>query len=701
MRKIKWWKRLAAAMMTAALLLPETTIYTQARTGQHVQTAVEQADNRAREADLTISSARELKEFAQKVNRGNTYQGKLIKLACDIQFDGVTVNNFEPIGNWDEPFNGIFDGCGYTVSGVDVTKTEYQNEQSCLFGYIGEAGIVRNVTIKDSQVQADYSSNAGGIAGCNQGTIDNCHNRNANIQGNIGRIGGIAGENYGVIVNCSSTGSLESVDNGARVGGIAGENYREIYNCCNLGSCKGNSRYEEDMDEEDMGRVGGIVGTNDSEAVVQNCYNVGSLAADAETGATYMGGIAGKAEGIVANSYSAEESAEMNFGSMNGIEKGCKAWPENEMQTDAFLDQLNANRGDNEQWLEWEIRTGEGINYPLPVKRVNLGDCEISPASTEQVYDGTAKEPPINITYDGKTLTNGKDYRLVYRNNINVGTASVEVEGLGRYMDSVACTFEIVCADLAQCTVTLSENSFEYDGEAKQPKVTVAGKNNLTEGRDYTISWQTNVKPGKGKAILTGKGNYTGTVTREFTIQKASQILSYTKSYKKTWGDKAFSLNVKSTKGDGKLSFTSSDHAVAVVNGEGKVTLKGTGKTVVTVTAAATEGYLSKSVKITVTVAPKKQDIHVKKLAKQKIKVSWKKDTKATGYQIQYGTDSKFKKGVKEKWMKKNKTNTVTIGKLKKGKKYYVRVRAYKNIKGSSSVVYGSWSVKKGSGKIS
>lgn len=701
MRKIKWWKRLAAAMMTAALLLPETTIYTQARTGQHVQTAVEQADNRAREADLTISSARELKEFAQKVNRGNTYQGKLIKLACDIQFDGVTVNNFEPIGNWDEPFNGIFDGCGYTVSGVDVTKTEYQNEQSCLFGYIGEAGIVRNVTIKDSQVQADYSSNAGGIAGCNQGTIDNCHNRNANIQGNIGRIGGIAGENYGVIVNCSSTGSLESVDNGARVGGIAGENYREIYNCCNLGSCKGNSRYEEDMDEEDMGRVGGIVGTNDSEAVVQNCYNVGSLAADAETGATYMGGIAGKAEGIVANSYSAEESAEMNFGSMNGIEKGCKAWPENEMQTDAFLDQLNANRGDNEQWLEWEIRTGEGINYPLPVKRVNLGDCEISPASTEQVYDGTAKEPPINITYDGKTLTNGKDYRLVYRNNINVGTASVEVEGLGRYMDSVACTFEIVCADLAQCTVTLSENSFEYDGKAKQPKVTVAGKNKLTEGRDYTISWQNNVKPGKGKAVLTGKGNYTGTVTREFTIQKASQQLGYKKSYKKTWGDQAFSLNVKSTKGDGKLSFTSSDHAVAVVNGEGKVTLKGTGKTVVTVTAAATEGYLSKSVKITVTVAPKKQDIHVKKLAKQKIKVSWKKDTKATGYQIQYSTDSKFKKGVKEKWMKKNKTNTVTIGKLKKGKKYYVRVRAYKNIKGSSSVVYGSWSAKKGSGKIS
>ena len=673
MRKIKWWKRLAAAMMTAALLLPETTIYAQVGTEQNFQTEIEQTEKRTGNADLTISSARELKEFAQKVNRGNTYQGKLIKLACDIQFDGVTVNNFKPIGKWDKPFNGIFDGCGYTVSGVDVTKTEYPNSPSCLFGCIGKAGIVRNVTIKDSQVQGS-SGIAGGIAAYNHGTIDNCHNRNANIQGPTSGIGGIAGENDGVIVNCSSTGNLESSDNQYGVGGIAGKNDGEIYNCCNLGSCKGqigvNSEYKD--------IVGGVVGTNNSEAVIQNCYNVGSLEADAKTGTTYMGGIVGKAKGIVANSYSSEESVEMNFGSMNGIEKGCKAWPAIEMQTDAFLDQLNANRGDNEQWLEWEIRAGEEINYPLPVKRVNLGDCEISPASTEQVYDGTAKEPPINMTYDGKTLTNGKDYSLVYRNNINVGTASVEVEGLGRYMDSAACTFEIVCADLAQCTVTLSENSFEYDGKAKQPKVTVAGKNKLTEGRDYTISWQNNVKPGKGKAVLTGKGNYTGTVTREFTIQK-----------------------VKSTKGDGKLSFTSSDHAVAVVNGEGKVTLKGTGKTVVTVTAAATEGYLPKSVKITVTVVPKKQDIHVKKLAKQKIKVSWKKDTKATGYQIQYSTDSKFKKGVKEKWMKKNKTNTVTIGKLKKGKKYYVRVRAYKNIKGSSSVVYGSWSAKKGSGKIS
>ncbi len=692
MKKIRLWRRLAAAMMAAALLLPETTIAAQAGTEQNVQTAVEQVRNRAGKADLTISSARELKEFAQKVNQGNTYQGKLIKLACDIQFDGVTINNFEPIGNWEEPFNGIFDGCGYTISGIDVTKTEFQMDQSCLFGYIEAAGIVRNVTIKDSQVQAS-SSRAGGIAGYNEGTIDNCHNRNANIQGDIDYSGGIAGGNNGVIVNCSSTGSLESSDNRDGLGGIAGLNYGEIYNCCNLGSCKGNY-YEKN-------RVGGIVGTNDSEAVIQNCYNVGSLAVEAVTSATYMGGIVGSAEGIVANSYCSEESAKMNFGSMNGIEKNCKAWSASEMQTTAFLDQLNANRGDNEQWLEWEIRTGEEIGYPLPVKRVNLGDCEISPASTEQVYDGTAKKPPINVTYNGKTLTNGKDYRLVCQNNVNVGTASVELEGLGRYMDCAVCDFKIVCADLAQCTVTLSEESFEYDGKAKQPMVTVAGKNKLTEGRDYTISWQNNIKPGKAKAVLIGKGNYRGTITREFTIKKASQQLSYTKSYKKIWGDQAFSLHVRSAKGDGKLSFTSSDRAVAVVNENGKVTLKGAGKTVVTVTAAGTEGYHPKSVKITVTVAPKKQEIRVKKLAKQKIKVNWKKDTKATGYQIQYSTDSKFKKSVKEKWIKKNKTNTAIIGKLKKGKNYYVRVRAYKNVKGSSGAVYGSWSAKKSSGKLS
>lgn len=72
-------------------------------------------------ADLTISSERELLEFSRSVNTGNSYKGKLIKLTKDIKVDG-TVNKFTPIGNdYENAFEGTFDGEGHTISGINVT----------------------------------------------------------------------------------------------------------------------------------------------------------------------------------------------------------------------------------------------------------------------------------------------------------------------------------------------------------------------------------------------------------------------------------------------------------------------------------------------------------------------------------------------------------------------------------------------------
>ncbi len=67
---------------------------------------------------------------------------------------------------------------------------------------------------------------------------------------------------------------------------------------------------------------------------------------------------------------------------------------------------------------------------------------------------------------------------------------------------------------------------------------------------------------------------------------------------------------------------------------------------------------------------------------KKKAVVRWKKQTKSTtGYQIQYSTDKKFRKGNKTVIIKKNKTTSKTITKLKSKKKYYVRIRTYKKAK--------------------
>ena len=73
--------------------------------------------------------------------------------------------------------------------------------------------------------------------------------------------------------------------------------------------------------------------------------------------------------------------------------------------------------------------------------------------------------------------------------------------------------------------------------------------------------------------------------------------------------------------------------------------------------------------------------------------IKWKKKSSITGYQIQYSTNSKFKKGNKTIKIKKAKTVSKKITGLKPSKKYYVRIRTYKIV--NKKTYYSSWSKKK------
>ena len=211
----------------------------------------------------------------------------------------------------------------------------------------------------------------------------------------------------------------------------------------------------------------------------------------------------------------------------------------------------------------------------------------------------------------------------------------------------------------------------------------------------------------KGKVTLTGVGTAHITITASetkkvitITVKKKDSAgntdnnsnLITAKNITKTYGCKAFSLGAKSKSG-GKLTYSVADKKVATVDKKGKVTVKGYGQTKITITSAAKGKYPKAKKTITLTVKPVKTKIASVKSTKSKnMVVKWKKDTKATGYVIQYSTDKKFKKGVKTVTITKNKTTSKTIGKLKGGKNYYVRVCTYKKsngkqIKGSYSAV--------------
>ena len=114
-------------------------------------------------------------------------------------------------------------------------------------------------------------------------------------------------------------------------------------------------------------------------------------------------------------------------------------------------------------------------------------------------------------------------------------------------------------------------------------------------------------------------------------------------------------------------------------------------------TATATiifKGNYTGTKKINYTINPIATTLSSLTSGKKKLTTKWKKQTiQTTGYQIQYSTDKNFKKGNKTTKITKNKTTSKTITKLTGKKKYYVRIRTYKTIKGKT--YYSSWSKSK------
>ena len=165
-------------------------------------------------------------------------------------------------------------------------------------------------------------------------------------------------------------------------------------------------------------------------------------------------------------------------------------------------------------------------NYEVTKKDISDNDVSLSGDIANQTYTGEEIEPSFTLKYNGHTLTND-DYSAIYKNNVNAGTASIVLQGIGNFKGSKTITFNIV-AEQGEPTIKLyegntevSEDTYTYDGIAKTPTVKVfVGTTELNEGIDYNVSYENNVNSGTAKAKATLKGNYSGTKEAEFTINK-------------------------------------------------------------------------------------------------------------------------------------------------------------------------------------
>lgn len=274
----------------------------------------------AEKKSVTISTSAELEEFAAIVNGTaegipqDDFSGKTITLAGNIDLKnqpwipiGTAVNDSNGTFNQSKstPFNGTFDGAGYTISGLSITD---EADGVALFGYAAEKSSIKNLTVSGT-VQGGH--HVAGIVSVTSGKLEQVVNK-VNVSATGSYVGGITSEIYGEdfkLTQCHNEGSVENSTKDkstGKVGGIVGTidfGDAKITECSNKGDITG---YQY---------VGGIIGGQFADADISYCYNSGNLKG-ISFGKVYLGGIAGKSQaGTISDCYNAGDLYDAHWSS--------------------------------------------------------------------------------------------------------------------------------------------------------------------------------------------------------------------------------------------------------------------------------------------------------------------------------------------------------------------------------------------------
>ena len=157
-------------------------------------------------------------------------------------------------------------------------------------------------------------------------------------------------------------------------------------------------------------------------------------------------------------------------------------------------------------WLDpaTEVTADGQLLHPL----VPIGDCEIAPIA-DQAYTGKAKKPKPVVTYGGTTLERGVDYEVAYKNNTDIGKATVTVTGKGGFRGAKKATFKILPKKVAVSALTPGKG-----------RLTVQWKK--TAGAGYQLQYSLRKDFSSKKTV---------TIARTATVRKVLKGLKSGKTY--------------------------------------------------------------------------------------------------------------------------------------------------------------------------
>lgn len=340
----------------------------------------------------------------------------------------------------------------------------------------------------------------------------------------------------------------------------------------------------------------------------------------------------------------------------------------------------------------------------------NVVEAEISSENisvdTSCTYTGYAQTPAPVVTVSDVVLRCGIDYNVSYTNNVNAGTGYMTIEGMNGYTGYVTVPFTISPKAVSEVEI-LKIADVDYTGKAVRSSLFVKADGNMIKSSDYTVTYYNNTNVGTATAVVTLGGNYESRypVSTTFKI-----VLGKPKGFKAT-ADSTTSVKLSWNKiGNCKYRVYRYDPK--------KKTYK---RLTVTSSTSYTDKKLSEATSYTYAVKLEYNSktgpyITVKgntklstpkmtvKAYNKKVTISWKKNTKADGYQIYWCKGDEwtiphndyysmpkdcYNDYVQLKKITKNSTTSYTKSNLSGSKNYHFKMRAYKTINGK--VVYSSW----------
>ena len=337
-------------------------------------------------------------------------------------------------------------------------------------------------------------------------------------------------------------------------------------------------------------------------------------------------------------------------------------------------------------------------SYVLTINAVDIKNSKVVFPNADYTYNGKAFEPAPVVTLNGIELVSGTDYKTAYRNNVNAGTATITINGTGSYTGTKTADFKINKA--AQSITAKAAASSVAVGKTTTVSITGAKGTKSYKSSDTTIATVTSAGKVTAKKVGTVRITATSAATSNYnaasktvTIKVLPAVTSSLTASNQATGIK---LTWKKVSGaTGYKVYRNSTLIKTITNGS-----------IVTYTDAKANTNMTRYIYKVVAKGPAGDSPFARTVTAYRVNrpalssvtnsaasmmtVKWTRTARATGYQIKYSTSKTFASDNGTVSAYGGTADSRRIADLKRGKTYYVKIRAYKVV--GNALYWSEWS---------